>query len=60
MITYMFMFSADVYYNESSGTMNREELLREVSDADGIICLLRDKINKEFLEHGIYLLFYFY
>ncbi|KAE9549414.1 hypothetical protein FO519_007381 [Halicephalobus sp. NKZ332] len=43
---------AHTYYNESQETMNREELLREVSDADGIICLLRDRIDKELLEHA--------
>ena len=34
------------------GQMPRELLLEKVADADAIFCLLRDKIDREFLEHG--------
>ena len=33
--------------------MPRELLLEKVADADAIFCLLRDKIDKEFLDHGL-------
>jgi hypothetical protein len=33
--------------------MPREILLEKVADVDAIFCLLRDKIDKEFLDKGV-------
>lgn len=49
---YKITHSANVYQNSKAGTLPRDILLEESKDADGILCLLRDKIDKEFLDNG--------
>uniref|UniRef100_A0AC34FF07 Glyoxylate reductase/hydroxypyruvate reductase n=1 Tax=Panagrolaimus sp. ES5 TaxID=591445 RepID=A0AC34FF07_9BILA len=43
---------ANVYQNPNPGTLPRDILLKESKEADGILCLLRDKIDKEFLDNA--------
>lgn len=47
-------FSANVIQYQGPGEMPRDELLQSVQNADAIFCLLRDKIDKEVLDHGIF------
>ncbi len=42
--------SYDVFLWEKDKSIDREVLLNEVKDADGIICLLSDKIDREVIE----------
>ena len=43
---------ADVVMNEVDLPPSREELLRNVADADGLLCLLTDKIDEEVMSHS--------
>lgn len=42
----------DVYQNPDEGQMSRDKLLEHVQDAEAIFCLLRDKIDKQLLDHA--------
>uniref|UniRef100_A0A7E4UN45 Glyoxylate reductase/hydroxypyruvate reductase n=1 Tax=Panagrellus redivivus TaxID=6233 RepID=A0A7E4UN45_PANRE len=43
---------AEVYQNPNGGSLARDILLEQSKDADAILCLLRDKIDKELLDNA--------
>lgn len=44
--------ACDVEYRDETGPMPREQLLQRVRDADGLICLLTDPIDREIIAAG--------
>ena len=41
-----------MYQNPDEGEMPREKLLHHVKDAEALFCMIRDKIDKPFLDQG--------
>ncbi len=45
--------SCDVIFHEGKEAPSQEELLNNIADKDGTICLVRDKINREVIDRAI-------